>query len=108
MAPKMQVKTGDKVEVIAGKDKGKKGKILSVEPSRGRVIVEGVAVSKRHQKPTQKNPQGGILEKESAIANSNVMLVCPSCSKATRTGHRILDGKKKVRVCRKCGEVVDK
>ena len=108
MAPKMQVKAGDKVKVIAGKDKGKEGKILSVIPSTGRVIVEGVSVAKRHQRPTQQMPQGGIIEKEAPISNSNVQLVCPACGAATRVGHKILDNGTKVRVCKKCNEVVDK
>ncbi len=108
MAPKMHVKAGDKVKVIAGKDKGKEGKILSVVTSSGRVIVEGVSVAKRHQRPTQQMPQGGIIEKEAAIAGSNVMLVCPACGAATRVGHKILDNGTKVRVCKKCNEVVDK
>lgn len=108
MAPKMQVKTGDKVKVIAGKDKGKEGKILSVITSSSRVIVEGVSVAKRHQRPTQQMPQGGIIEKESPISVSNVMLVCPSCGATTRVGHVFLENGSKVRVCKKCNEVVDK
>ena len=108
MAPKMQVRSGDKVKVIAGKDKGKEGKVLAVVPSTSRVIVEGVSVAKRHQRPTQQMPQGGIIEKEAPISNSNVMLVCPACGKATRVGHKVLDNGTKVRVCKKCNEVVDK
>ncbi|QRN86920.1 50S ribosomal protein L24 [Clostridia bacterium] len=104
----MQVKTGDKVKVIAGKDKGKEGKILSVITSSSRVIVEGVSVAKRHQRPTQQMPQGGIIEKESPISVSNVMLVCPACGETTRVGHVFLDNGSKVRVCKKCNEVVDK
>jgi large subunit ribosomal protein L24 len=108
MAPKMHVKAGDNVKVIAGKDKGKEGKILTVVTSSGRVIVEGVSVAKRHQKPTQQMPQGGIIEKEAPIAGSNVMLVCPACGKASRLGQKFLDNGSKVRVCKKCNEVVDK
>ncbi len=108
MAPKLQVKTGDKVRVIAGKDKGKEGKILSVIPSTKRVIVEGVSIAKRHQRPTQQMPQGGIIEKEAPISNSNVMLICPACGKATKTGQKFLDNGTKVRFCKKCNEVVDK
>lgn len=108
MAPKLQVKSGDKVQVIAGKDKGKVGKVLSVDPAAGRVIVEGVAVAKRHQRPTQQMPQGGIIEKEAAISSSNVMLVCPACGKTSRVGRSVLEDGTKVRVCKKCSEVVDK
>ena len=108
MAPKMQVKSGDKVKVIAGKNKGKMGKVLTAIPRENRVIVEGVAVAKRHQRPTQQMPQGGIIEKELPISSSNVMLVCPACGEATRIGHKFLEDGKKVRICRKCGEVVDK
>ncbi len=108
MAPKLHVKKGDKVRIIAGKDKGKEGKILTSIPASQRVIVEGVNVIKKHQRPTQKMPQGGILEREAAIASSNVMLICPACSAATRIGHKHLGDGKKVRVCKKCGEVVDK
>ena len=90
--PKMNVKKGDKVQVLSGKDKGAEGK----------VIVEGVAMVKKHQKPTQMGQQGGIIEREAAIDVSNVMLVCPKCGKATRVGHTGT-GKDKKRVCKKCG-----
>ena len=104
--PKMSVKKEDLVEVISGKDKGKQAKVLRAFPSEGKVIVEGVAVVKKAQRPTAVNQQGGFVEKEAKIQVSNVMLVCPSCNKPTRVGHKQgeLNGKKtSVRVCKKCG-----
>ncbi len=101
--PKMNVKKGDQVEVLSGKDKGARGEVLRALPAEGKVVVEGVAVVKRHTKPTQANQQGGIVEKEAAIDVSNVALVCPSCGKATRVGHDHNAEGKKVRVCKKCG-----
>jgi large subunit ribosomal protein L24 len=98
----MNVKKGDKVQVLSGKDKGAQGEVLRAFPAEGKVIVEGVAMVKKHQKPTQAGQQGGILEREAAIDVSNVMLVCPKCGKPTRVGHATVDGKK-VRVCKKCG-----
>ena len=81
---KMNVKKGDEVIVIAGKDKGKTGKVVQVIPSQDKVVVEGVAIVKRHTKPTQKMPQGGIIEKEAAIHVSNVMPFCSTCKKGVR------------------------
>ena len=98
----MNVKKGDTVIVLSGKDKGKRGEVIVALPSEGKVVVRGVAVVKKAQRPTQTNQQGGIVEKEAAIDVSNVALVCPTCGKATRVGHAEEDGKK-VRVCRKCG-----
>ncbi len=102
---KMNVKKGDEVIVIAGKDKGKTGKVIQVIPSQERVVVEGVAVVKRHTKPTQKMPQGGIIEKEAAIHVSNVMPFCSTCKKGVRVAHTIENGTK-TRVCRKCGKAL--
>ena len=99
---KMNVKKGDQVEILSGKDKGKRGEVIVALPSEGKVVVRGVAVVKKAQRPTQTNQQGGIVEKEAAIDVSNVALVCPTCGKATRVGHAEEDGKK-VRVCKKCG-----
>ena len=101
--PKMNVKKGDLVEVISGKDKGARGKVLRALPSEGRVVVEGVAMVKKAMRPTQANPQGGISTVEAPIHVSNVMLVCPSCGEATRVARRREDGKL-VRVCKKCGK----
>lgn len=99
---KIHVKKGDLVMVITGKDAGKKGKVLEVLPKKGRVVVEKVNVVKRHTKPTQSMPQGGILEKEAPIASSNVMLFCTECNKVTRVSMKETEAGK-VRVCKHCG-----
>ncbi len=106
-AVKLHVKKGDTVIVLAGKDKGKQGKILAAFPKKGRVTVEGVNEVKRHTKPSQSNPQGGIITKEAPISSSNVMLVCPTCNKPTRI-KKVAQGERFVRACVKCGEVIDK
>ena len=98
----MNVKKNDTVLVLSGKDKGKKGKVLSVDPESRKVIVEGVNVASRHQKPRKQGEEGGIIKKETPIYASKVMTVCPKCDKATRVAHKIVDGKK-VRVCKHCG-----
>ena len=105
--PKIHVKKGDTVLVITGKSAGKKGKVLEVLPKEGRVLIEGVNVVKRHTKPTQQMPQGGIIEKEMPLASSNVLLWCGKCNNAVRTGKKIQDNDKKVRICKKCGEILD-
>ena len=105
--PGMNVKKGDTVKVIAGKDKGKEGEVMSALPKKGRVVVEKVNVVKKAQRPTQANPQGGIMSMEAPINVSNVMLVCPKCSAATRVGHRFDEAGKKHRVCKKCGKDID-
>ena len=102
---KMNVRKGDEVIVIAGKDKGKIGKVVAAIPSAEKVVVEGVAVVKRHTKPTQSMPQGGIIEKEAAIHVSNVMPYCSTCKKGVRVAHNIENGKK-TRVCRTCGKAL--
>lgn len=106
-AVKLHVKKGDTVQVLSGKDKGKEGKILTALPKKGKVIVEGVNKVKRHNKPSQSNPRGGIVTKEAAISSSKVMVVCPKCKKPTRIAHKVENGKS-VRVCKHCGEVLDK
>ena len=106
-AVKLHVKKGDTVQVLSGKDKGKEGKILTALPKKGKVIVEGVNKVKRHNKPSQTNPQGGIVTKEAAISSSKVMVVCPKCKKPTRIAHKVENGKS-VRACKHCGEVLDK
>jgi len=103
---KLHVKKGDTVVVLSGKDKGKQGKIITAMPSKGQVVVEDVNKVKRHTKPSMKAPQGGILDKEMPLNACKVQLICPACNKATRIGHKVVDGKN-VRVCKKCGEVVD-
>jgi large subunit ribosomal protein L24 len=103
----VNIRKGDTVQVISGKYKGVKGKVLRTMPAENRVIVERVNLHKKHQKPTKDLPQGGIIEREGPIHRSAVMLVCPGCSRPIRVGFRISDGKK-VRYCRKCGEAIDK
>ena len=98
----MNVKKGDTVIVLSGKDKGKEGKILSADPKALKVTVEGVNVATKHQKPRKQGQDGGIIKVETPIYASKVMLVCPKCGKATRVAHKITDGKKS-RVCKKCG-----
>jgi large subunit ribosomal protein L24 len=105
---KVAIKKGDKVAVIAGKDRGKKGKVIRVLPERERVVVEGVAIVKRHTRPTRRNPQGGIMEHEASIHISNVQLICPNCGEQTRVSRRIAESGIKVRVCKKCGGDIDK
>ncbi len=105
---KMPVRRGDKVLVLSGKDKGKKGKVISTEPRQGRVKVEGVNIIKKHAKPTQRVPQGGIREMEADFPASRVMVVCPACSKPTRVAKKTLSDDRRVRACRKCGESLDK
>ena len=102
----MHVKKGDKVRVISGKDKGKTGVILAAYPKESRVLVEGVNIVKKHVKPNQLNPQGGIVSQEAAIHVSNVMLIDPKSGEPTRVGFKIEDGKK-VRVAKKSGVVID-
>ncbi|HHY71862.1 MAG TPA: 50S ribosomal protein L24 [Bacillus bacterium] len=103
----MHVKKGDKVQVISGKDKGKQGVILEAYPKKDRVLVEGVNIIKKHSKPTQMNPQGGIMSQEAPIHVSNVMPIDPKTGKPTRVGYNVVDGKK-VRIAKKSGEVLDK
>jgi len=102
------VRKGDTVMVVAGKERGKKGKVLRVLPEKGRVVVERINMIKKHQRPTQKIRQGGIIEREGAIHLSNVMLVDPGSNKPTRVGMRALSDGKKVRVARRSGEMLDK
>lgn len=104
---KMKLKKGDKVIVITGKDKGAKGEILKTLPQDGRVVVQGVNVAKKHRKPTQMNPQGGIESIELPIHISNVALVDPKEDKATRVGYKLLKDGKKVRVAKRSGETVE-
>ncbi len=104
---KFRVKRGDTVQVIQGKEAGKKGKVLHVLESDERVIVERVNFIKRHVRPSKKLPQGGVIEREASMHISNVQLVCPSCGKPARVGVR-KDGDSKVRYCKKCNVQVDK
>lgn len=103
----MNIKKGDMVTVITGKDTGKKGKVLRVNPADSRVVVEGINKAKKHQKPTRSLPQGGILQVESPLNASNVMLLCTKCNKPTRGASKVLDNGQKARICKRCGEVLD-
>ena len=98
----MKIKTGDKVIVLSGKDKGKTGKVISADPKSLKVTVEGVNVATKHQKAQKKGQDGGIIKVETPIYVSKVQLVCNACGKGVRAGYKFVDGKK-VRVCRKCG-----
>ena len=102
------VRKGDTVMVVAGKERGKRGKVLRVIPGKGRVLIEHINMIKKHQRPTQKLRQGGIIEREGALALSNVLLVCGRCDKPVRTGMKTLADGRKLRVCRRCGEPIDK
>ena len=97
-----KIRKGDEVIVIAGKDKGKQGKILAAMPEDQRVIVQNVNMITAHVKPRKQGEEGGIMKREAAIAACKVQVVCPKCSKGTRVAHKITDGKK-TRVCKKCG-----
>ena len=107
MRNKCRIKKDDKVKVITGKDKGKIGKILKVVRKKDRVLVENINIVKRHSKPTAKQKQGGIVEIESPVHWSNLMLMCNKCLKPVRIKMQHLDDGKKVRICRKCGELID-
>lgn len=101
------VKKGDKVLVITGKDKGKVAEVTMVSPKTNKVLVDGVNVVTKHQKPKSQQDKGGIIKKSAPIEASNVMVVCPTCGKATRVSHNELNGKN-VRICKKCGATLDK
>jgi large subunit ribosomal protein L24 len=103
------IRKNDNVVVIAGRDRGKKGRVLQILPAKNRLIVEGVNLIKRHTRPNpQRQIKGGIVEKEASLHASNVQLVCPECGAPTRIGRQILGDGRKVRICRKCKGVVDK
>lgn len=107
MANKIHVKKNDTVVVLSGKDKGKKGKIIHVDPKKTRVIVEGVNFQTKHKKARSQQKQAGRFEQEGSIHASNVLLFCDKCDKPTRVGKRYLETGSKVRFCKKCDEVVD-
>lgn len=102
----IHVRKGDSIEVLSGKDKGKKGKVLEVSPKEQKVIVEGINIVHKHVKPRAMGQQGGIVPAEAPMHACKVMLVCPKCGKRTRTGHRFLADGTKERICRRkdCGE----
>ena len=108
----MKIKVGDVVEVISGNDRGFTGRVRIALPEKDRVVVEGINVVRKHQRPMPSGAgggrsEGGIIELEAPIHVSNVMLICPSCDQPSRMGYRFLESGEKVRVCRKCGAVVD-
>lgn len=104
---KLHVKKDDTIIVISGKDKGKKGRIIAAYPRENRVLVEGVNIVKKHARPSQSNPQGGIVEQEAPIHASNVMHIDPKSGQVTRIGYKVLDNGKKVRVAKRSGAVID-
>ncbi len=99
----MKIRKGDRVRVLSGKDRGKEGVIMRAMPAEGKVIVDGVNVAKKHQRPTRATMQGGIIDKDMPVPVSSVAIVCPGCNKPTRVGYRFDDRGAKVRICRKCG-----
>jgi len=102
------IKKNDKVIVLVGKEAGKIGTVLKVDSEKGRVVIEKVNMIKRHSRPSPKTGQGGIVEKEAPLNISNVMIVCNKCTEPTRIGKRMLEDGSKVRVCKKCGEPMDR
>ena len=104
----IHVRRGDLVGVITGRERGKRGKVLRVLTEKGRVVVEHVNMTKKHQRPTQKLRQGGIIERESPLALSNVLVVCGRCDKPSRSGIKTLADGRKLRICKRCGESIDK
>jgi len=104
---KLKLKKGDVVMLTCGNDKGKKGKILSIDRKKYSVIVEGVNFVKKHVRPRKQGEKGGIIEKEAAIHISNLKIICPKCGEPTRVQKAQIDNKKSVRVCNKCGEFID-
>ena len=108
MQRKFKIRKDDNVIVIAGKEKGKTGRVIRVLPEKAMALVEKLNMVKKHQKPTPKYPQGGIIEKEAPIHISNLMIICDKCKKGVRVGRKFLEDGKKVRYCKSCGEVLDK
>ena len=102
----MNIVKEDTVLVISGNERGRQGKVLKTFPKTKRILVEGVNLIKRHTRPSQQTPQGGIIEKEATIHVSNVMILCPKCNNAMRVKHKILKNNKSVRVCRNCSEML--
>ena len=104
----IHIKKNDTVVVISGEDKGKKGKVLSVDVENNRVIVEGINMATKHKKPRRQGDIGGIIHQEAPISATSVMHLCDKCNQPTRLGHKILGDGSKVRVCKKCGETFEK
>jgi len=105
---KMRIRKGDRVCIISGKDKGKEGNVLRRDLARELIVVENINMVTKSMRPTQKNPRGGLVKMEAPVNASKAMLVCPSCGKPTRVGRAFLDNGRKVRLCKKCGEIIDK
>ena len=104
---KLHVKKGDTVEIISGKDKSKRGKVLAAFPREGKIIVEGINMLTKHKKPRGAGQQGGIIHQEGPIYACKAMLVCNKCNKPTRVGRKVLEDGTKVRVCKVCNEVIN-
>ncbi len=104
----MHVHREDTVLILTGKDRGKKGRVIRLFTKTEKALVEKINMVKRHTRPTQQMPQGGILEKEAPVAVSNLQVVCGKCQKPTRVAHKVLANGNKVRACKKCGEIMDK
>jgi large subunit ribosomal protein L24 len=98
----LKIKKGDRVRVLTGKDRGKEGTVAYAFPAEGKVIVDGVNVAKKHQKPTRSTTQGGIIDKDMPLPVANVALICPNCNKSTRVGYRVDANGEKQRICKKC------
>ena len=105
---KYKIKKNDQVMIVKGREQGKTGRVMKVVPDKACILIEKLNMVKRHTKPSAQYKQGGIIEKEAPIAIANVMLICDKCKGPVRTGRKILDDGKKVRYCKKCGEVLDK
>ena len=104
---KRHIKKDDKVKIIAGKDKGKVGKVLSLNKNKGRIVIEGINIVKRHTRPSSQHRQGGIIESEAPVDWSNVLLMCNKCVQPIRIKMKRLEDGQKIRVCGKCGEMID-
>lgn len=109
MATRLHIRKNDQVEVLSGKDRGKRGKVLRIMPARSRAIVERINMLKRHTRPNpQRNIKGGVVEREASLHVSKLMVVCPECNKSTRVRHKELSDGRKVRTCADCDGVIDK
>ncbi len=106
--PKMVIRRGDTVLVIAGKDRGKRGQVIRSYPRQGRVLVQAVNLMKRHTRPSQRSQRGGVVEREAPLSVSNVMLICARCDRPTRIEHMRLEDGTKARRCKKCRELIDR
>jgi len=104
----IKVKKNDKVRLTSGKDRGKEGKVLFVDKKKSRLVIEGLNLVRKTKRPDQQSQKGGIIDIEAPVHISNVMIVCPKCSSAVRVKHKELENGKRVRICGKCGEVLDK